>query len=121
MYKHKIIMLPLIVICIAGFGSLFAVTDMADDENGFRRHFKREDQRSIPFLESGNEGNETAGQMAAWLLLVSNLPVALSLLIKGTNRSVPLRTELKKALSKFNRTPKDALMWLHLYLNPSIL
>lgn len=121
MYMHKIILLSLIAICIAGFGSLFATTGMADDEHGFRRHFEREDQHSIPFLESDNEGNETAGQMAAWLLLVANLPVALSLLIKGTNRFAPLPTELKNALKKLNRTQKNALMWLHFYLNPAIL
>jgi hypothetical protein len=114
-------MLSLIVICIAGFGSLFAVTGMADDEHGFRRHFERKDQHSIPFLESDDESNETAGQMAAWLLLVANLPVALSLLIKGTNRFAPLRTELKKTLANLNRTQKNALMWLHYYLNPAIL
>jgi hypothetical protein len=121
MHMHKIIMLSLIVICIAGFGSLFATNGMADDDHGFRRHFEREDQHSIPFLESDNEGNETAGQMAAWLLLVANLPVALSLLIKGTNRFAPLRIELKKALGNFNRIQKKALMWLHYYLNLAIL
>ena len=121
MNKYEMITLSLIVICIAGFGSLFAATGMADDDHGFRRHFEREDQHSIPFLESDNEGNETAGQMAAWLLLVANLPVALSLLIKGTNRLAPLRIELKKALANLNRMQKKALMWLHYYLNPAIL
>lgn len=121
MNRYKVIILSLIVICIAGFGFLFAATGMADDDHGFRRHFEREDQHSIPFLESDNEGNETAGQIAAWLLLVANLPVALSLLIKGTNRFAPLRTELKNALKKLNRTQKNALMWLHYYLNPAIL
>ena len=73
---------------------MFAATGMADDDHGVRRHFEREDQHNIPFLESDNEGNETAGQMVAWLLLVANLPVALSLLIKGTNRFAPLGTGL---------------------------
>lgn len=114
-------MLSLIVICIAGLGFLFAETGMADDDHGFKRHFEREDQHSIPFLEFDNEGNETAGQMAAWLLLVANLPVALSLLIKGTNRFAPLRIELKKALGNLNRVQKKALMWLHYYLNLAIL
>ena len=121
MHKHKITILSLVVICIAGFGALFAVTAMADDEHGFRRHFEREDQHSIPFLETDNEGNETAGQIAAWLLLVANLPVVLSLLIKGTNRFAPLRTELKKTLANLNRMQKKALMWLHYYLNLAIL
>jgi len=100
---------------------LFAPTGMADDDHGFRRQFEREERHSIPFLEPDDEGNETAGQMAAWLLLVANLPVALSLLIKGTNRFAPLRIELKRALANLNRIQKKALMWLHYYLNLSIL
>jgi len=120
MRRHKITMVSLVVICIAGSGALFAATAIADDDHGVRR-YEREDQHSIPFLESDNEGNETAGQMAAWLLLVANLPVALSLLIKGTNRFAPLRAELKKTLVNFNRIQKKALMWLHYYLNPAIL
>ena len=121
MHKYKITMLSLIVICIAGFAALFSAAVMADDEHGLKRHFEREDQHSIPFLESDNEGNETAGQMAAWLLLVANLPVTLSLLIKGTNRFVPIGAELKKTLANLNRMQKKALMWLHYYLNPAIL
>ena len=58
---------------------MFAASGMADDTHGGRGHFEREDQHSIPFLETDNEGNETAGQIAAWLLLVANLPVALSI------------------------------------------
>ena len=76
---------------------------------------------AFPFLESDNEDNETAGQMAAWLLIVANLPLALNLLIKGTNRFAPLRIELKKTLTKLNRTQKNALMWLHYSLNPANL
>jgi hypothetical protein len=114
-------MVSLIVICIAGFGALFSDVVMADNEHGFERHFEREDQHSIPFLETDNEGNETAGQMAAWLLLVANLPVALSLLIKGMNRFAPIGAELKKTLANINRMQKKALMWLHYYLNLSIL
>lgn len=121
MSKHKMIMSLLIAICIAGFGSLFVATGAADDEHGVRRHFEREDHHGIPFLETDDEGNETAGQIAAWLLLVANLPVALSLLLKGTIRFTPLGAELKKTLANANRMQKKPLMWLHYYLNLATL
>lgn len=110
-----------ILIFTTGLGCLFAATVMADDDHGYRRHFEREDRHGITFFESDDEGNETAGQIAAWLLLVANFPVALSLLIKGTNRFTPLQAEVKKTLASVNRTQKKALMWLHYYLNPVIL
>lgn len=121
MKRYRIKVLSLIVICITGLGSLFAATGLADDDHGFKRHFERKDRHSISFLESDDKGNETAGQIAAWLLLVANLPVALSLLVKGTNRFAPLGTESKKTLANLNRMQKKALMWLHYYLNPAIL
>jgi len=98
-----------------------AASDTADDEHGRRGYFEREDQHSLPFWETDNEGNETAGQIAAWLLLVANLPVALSILIKWMNRSMPLGAALKKSLANLNRMQKKSLMWLHYYLNLAIL
>ncbi len=111
----------LMLICITGFGCLLAASDTADDEHGRRGYFEREDQHSLPFWETDNEGNETAGQIAAWLLLVANLPVALSILIKWMNRSMPLGAALKKSLANLNRMQKKSLMWLHYYLNLAIL
>ncbi|MFY9941948.1 MAG: hypothetical protein WAK57_07215 [Desulfobacterales bacterium] len=121
MKRYKIKSLSWAVICITGLWFLFAANAMADDDHGFRRHFEREDHHRIPFWGSDNEGSETTGEIAAWLLLVANLPVALSLLVKGTNRFAPLGTELKKTLANLNRMQKKALMWLHYYLNLGIL
>lgn len=121
MHKHKITVLSLIILCVIGFGAFFAAAGMADDEEEFENHFEQEDQHRIPFSETDNGGDETSGQIAAWLLLVANLPVVLSLLIKGTNRFAPLRTELKKLLTDINRMQKSFLMWLHYYLNLAIL
>jgi len=118
-YKNS--RLSWVLVFVTGLGCLLAATAMADDDHGFRRHFEREDQHSMPFWEADNEGNETAGQMAAWLLLVANLPVTLSLLIKGTNRFAPIGAELKRTLANLNRMQKKGLMWLHYYLNLSIL
>jgi hypothetical protein len=118
--KQKLKIAALMLICIAGLGGLFAVSGMADDKHGGRGHFEREDQHSTPFWATGSEGNETAGQIAAWLLLVANLPVALSILIKWINRFMPLGSELKSSLSNFNRFQKKHLMVVHYYLNPVI-
>jgi hypothetical protein len=120
MNKQKRIITALMLICITGSGCLFAASGMADDTHGGRGHLEREDQHSIPFLETDNEGNETAGQIAAWLLLVANLPVALNILIKWINRFMPLGAELKSSLSNFNRFQKKHLMIVHYYLNPAI-
>ena len=120
MNKQKRIITALMLICITGSGCLFAASGMAGNTHGGRGHLEREDQHSIPFLETDNEGNETAGQIAAWLLLVANLPVALSILIKWINRFMPLGAELKSSLSNFNRFQKKHLMIVHYYLNPAI-
>lgn len=110
-----------ILIFIAGFGCLFAAIAMADNDHGHRGHFEREDRNSAPLLKSGDEGNETAGQLAAWLLLVANMPVVMSLLIKGTNRFAHLRAGVHQTLANLNQMQKKALMRLHYYLNPAIL
>ena len=119
--SYRINLSYFILICIIGFGYLFAATDLADDDHGFKRHFEGKNQRTTSFLESDDEGNETAGQIAAWLLLLANFPVALSLVVKGTNRIAPLQSGSKKTLTNINRIQKKALMWLHYYLNPAIL
>ena len=111
----------LLIICVMGFGCCFTAVGMADDEHGGRGLFEREDQHGIPFLETDNEGNETAGQITLWLLIAANLPVALSVLIKATNRFAPLGDKLRSSLAGFNRFQKKHLMFLHYYLNPAIL
>ena len=98
MKSYRINLSYFILICITGFGYLFAATALADDGHGFKRHFGRKNQRATSFLESDDEGNETAGQIAAWLLLLANFPVGLSLVVKGTNRFAPLQNESKKSL-----------------------
>ena len=116
MNRQKLIITVLMIICFAGLAFLFSASGMADEHRG-RSHFEREDQHSFPFSESDNEGNETAGQIVAFLLIVANFPVTLSVLIKSTNRFLPTGADLAKSLLKFNRIQKKALMWLHYYLN----
>ena len=120
MKREKLKTVTIMLICLTGFGFLPAASGMADDERWGRGFFEREDQHGIPFFETDDEGNETAGQIAAWLLAAANLPVVLSILTKWTIKFVPLSANLKGSLAGFNRFQKKHLMFLHYYLNPAV-
>lgn len=68
-----------------------------------------------------DKGDETTGEIAAWSLGAINLTVALSLLIRGVKRLVPVSPELKASLTKFNQRQKKYLMPFHYYLNPMFI
>ncbi len=121
MNKHNFFIFTIIFACFAGLIFWLPITTMADHDYKIKRHFEQKERHGVGFFKGKDEGNETAGQMAAWLLLVANLPVALSLLMKGTNRFAPLKAEFKSALTNFNRVQKKALMPMHYYLNLAIL
>lgn len=114
----------LMTLLLAGlicFGWLISTSSLADDHHKGKGHFEREDQHRVPFLDKDNEGNETAGQIAAWLLVGTNLTIVMSILTRWTNSFAPLGPNLKSSLSSFNRSQKNCLMYLHYYLNPVIL
>ena len=75
----------------------------------------------MPLFGKDDEGNETAGQMAAWLFVAANLPVVLSILIKWTNQFAPVGIKLKKMLVQFNHFQKKHLMRFHYFINPLVL
>ena len=102
-------------------GLLFATKGLADDHRRTKGWFEGKEQHYSPIFGRNDEGNETAGQMAAWLLVAANLPVVLSLLIKWTNKFAPMGNGLKNALVRFNRFQKKYLMRLHYYINPLVL
>jgi hypothetical protein len=114
-------LIALMLACVIGAGWLFSASGLADDHSTGRGHFEREDQHRVPFLDRDNEGNETAGQIAAWLLAGANLTIAMSILIRWINRFAPLGPNWKSSLSNFNRFQKRHLMLFHYYLNPAIL
>ena len=120
MGMRKLNMGILVLVFVTGFGCMLGASGMADDRHDSRGFFERKDRNSVRFLERNDEGNETAGQIAAWLLLAANLPVALSILIKWTNRLAPLGAPLKNSLANFNRFQKKHLMAVHYYLNPAV-
>ena len=81
-----------------------------DDDDHKRRRVKKDD-----------EGNETTGQTAAWLLVAANLTIALSILVKGGSRFLPLDSQLKNSMKRFNQLQKKHLMRFHYVLNPIAL
>lgn len=121
MNKYKIIIYSVVFICIASLGFLFAAKSFGNDDNIGREYFEREDQHSFPLFQEDNEGNETAGQIAVWLLVIANMPVMLSILIKRTNKLFSNDKMIKITLSNVNHFQKKHLMFLHYYLNPAIL
>ena len=85
-------LIALMLACVIGAGWLFSASGLADDHPKGSGHFEREDQHPVPFLDRDNEGNETAGQIAAWLLAGANLTIAMSILIRWVNTLRPLGT-----------------------------
>jgi hypothetical protein len=120
MKTRRYALITLLLAVLIGFGWLFSASSLADDHKG-KGHFEREDQHRVPFLDKDNEGNETAGQIAAWLLVGANLTIAMSILIRWANNYAPLGPKLKSSLSSFNRSQKKHLGFIHYYLNPAIL
>jgi hypothetical protein len=111
-----LIMIGLIAVCF-----FFTNTGQADDHRKGKGWFERERTHRPSLSGRDDEGNEAAGQMAAWLLVAANLPVGLSVLIKRTNKVVPMGNGLKDALTRFNRFQKKHLMRLHYLVNPLVL
>ncbi len=120
MKTRRYALITLLFAGLIGFGWLFSASTLADDHKG-KGHFEREDQHQVPFLDKDNEGNETAGQIAAWLLVGANLTITMSILIRWANNYAPLGPQLKSSLSSFNRSQKKYLGFIHYYLNPAIL
>ena len=111
----------LIAVCLIIAGFLLANLGLTNDHRKVKGWFEREGRHRLPFPERDDKGNEMTGQMAAWLLVAANLPVALSILIKWTNLFAPVRSGLKNALFEFNRFQKKHLMRFHYLINPLIL
>jgi len=108
---------------IALVTSVFFFTGVGqpDDHRKLKGWIERSERDRSSIFKRHDEGNETAGQIAAWLLVAANLPVVLSVLIKWTNRYAPITMGLKNALSGFNRFQKKHLMRFHFLLNPVVL
>ncbi|NQT68107.1 MAG: hypothetical protein HQ552_00835 [Desulfobacteraceae bacterium] len=103
---------------------------IADDHKTNKKNYKRYenskerhdyDDHNRRQVKKDDEGNETTGQTAAWLLAAANLTVAFSILIKGASRFLPLDPQTKSSFKSFNRFQKKHLMRFHYVLNPVAL
>lgn len=103
---------------------------IADDHKTNKKHDERYenskehfnyDDRNRRRIKKDDEGNETTGQTAAWLLVAANLTIAVSILIKGASRFLPLSSQTKSSFKSFNQLQKKHLMRFHYVLNPVAL
>ncbi|MDH4206012.1 MAG: hypothetical protein OEV45_10840 [Desulfobacteraceae bacterium] len=103
---------------------------IADDHKTNKRHYKRYenskehriyDDHDRRRVKKDDEGNETTGQTAAWLLVTANLTIAFSILMKGASRFLPLDPQTKSSFKSFNQLQKKHLMRFHYVLNPVAL
>jgi hypothetical protein len=124
--KIFFILVPLILSIVQIFPDLV----IADDHKTNKRHYKQyennrehhdDGDQKKQRVQKDDEGNETTGQTAAWLLVAANLTIALSILIKGGSRFLPLDSQLKNSMKKFNQLQKKHLMRFHYVLNPIAL
>jgi len=118
------------VLFILSIVQIFPDLLIADDHKTNKRHYKRyennreyhdDDDRKRRRVKKDDEGNETTGQTAAWILVAANLTIALSILIRGGSRFLPLNTQIKDSMKRFNQLQKKHLMRFHYVLNPIAL
>jgi hypothetical protein len=90
------------------------------DDHIEKRHNKHQHDRKIFSYDhkKGDKGNELTGEVTAWLFVIANITVVISLLSKGIIGSTPLRKTLKEKIKSLNNFQKKYLMLLHYFLNP---
>jgi len=121
------VLLFLILFALPVWPGAAAGNDHRRNESHYNRYERvienhaREDQRRSRLNNRVDHGNELTGQTAAWLLVAANLTVALSMLMKGVSRYLPLKPGTKNAINRFNQFQKKHLMRFHYVLNPSAL
>jgi hypothetical protein len=112
----------LLLICLV-FGSVLvsASQGQADDHKGSKHQLKKTEEHPLKKDvggKRGDHGNETTGEIAAWMFGVANFPVALSIILKTCARFISPGLNLKDPITRFNRQQKNYLMELHFWLNP---
>ena len=121
-----IILISLVLLILQVLPSLLLADDHRIGNKHLDRHeIRKEHNNSVHNsggqLEKGPEGNETTGQIAAWLLVSANLTVLFSIITKGANRFLPLKPQTKNSIKAFNQLQKKYLMGFHFLLNPIAL
>jgi hypothetical protein len=122
----RIFLISLVLLILHVQGGLSLAHDNPAKDGAYRQHENRKAQPEDHDHKEGKgkkdvHGNETTGQLAAWLLVSANLTVVFSLLSKGANRFLPLTLQKKTLLKRFNQAQKKYLMRFHYVLNPMAL
>jgi hypothetical protein len=96
----------------------------ADDHKESKQQGKKTEEHRLTKGDQGKKGdrgNETTGEMAAWIFGIANFPVALSIILKTCANFIPPQLNLREPITRFNRQQKKYLMRLHFWLNPIAL
>jgi hypothetical protein len=105
-------------------------TIMADDHKSRDGYNKRYEAKKGNFdytrangrqIKKGDDGNEISGLTTAWLLVLANLTIVLSILLKAIIHYFPLEPGGKSSFRRLNRLQKKHLMRFHYVLNPAAL
>lgn len=118
------ILLLFVIFATFGFLSSPASQSYADDHKGSKHELVGDYKHRLLKHEqgkNGDHGNETTGEMAAWLFGIANFPAALSIILKTFAKFLPPALNVKDPLTRFNRRQKKYLMKLHYWLNPIAL
>jgi hypothetical protein len=99
---------------------VFAGASIANADHDLKDRLKHwgKDDLSVARHGGGDKGNEFTGQAAGWIFGAANLPVVLSLLLKGAINFTPLAPGTKDRVKRFNQLQKKHLMRFHYFLNP---
>ncbi len=104
---------------LAGF-MVLASLSIANADHDHKDRLKGWGKDAFSFAKrgGGDKGNEFTGQTAGWIFAAANLPVVLSLLLKGAITFAPLAPQTKDGMKRFNQLQKKHLMHFHYFLNP---
>jgi hypothetical protein len=110
---------PLLVTCVV---ICFVFVVVAPVLSNDRKELKHHSDKGIGHASKNKDhGNETTGEIAAWMFGVANFPVALSVILKAFANLVPAGLNLRDPVTRFNRQQKKHLIKLHYWLNPIAL
>jgi hypothetical protein len=100
--------------------TLLACLPNAEADQDHKAHNRDRGKHSYEFRGHGGDdkGNEFTGQSAAWIFGAANLPVVLSLLLKGAIAFAPVSPKTNERFKHFNQLQKKHLMRFHYFLNP---
>lgn len=97
---------------------LFTVSTAVADDHTENRHGDQHHKNIFSYdLKKGDKGNELTGEAAAWLFVIANITVAISLIFKGIVEFIPIRITLKETIKNLNKFQKKYLMLFHYVLN----